>query len=335
MKIPIFQTAVLYAEQIRTRLYKLTPFLLLAGLAGCGYGSSPSVIMETKEFKLGDNAKLIVTRHLDDWRTGNPFTFEWYVVKCQIGTTPPVSMMEDFTLRGTFSSDIPEKRIQIAHNEIGFAYFSEIVVFDKKCNKISHFDPWRTSISVMESGKRTNPMRIETAYVGQNGQGYAVLSWANKSGGTGELKLKTDDYGISWILPTDSAASENGVRFILPSKASFSNSEAIVKQLETSEYVISNGSLVQRPQATFIPSSSLAHEMEFKVLKNALEIAKTRITIGNWSGVVITEDKKDYAVTIGNSSEHYSYYPYSAKVLVSKQSPILAKWLSFSQKSRQ
>ena len=95
-------------------------------------GSSPGIVVETKQYALSDKTQLIVTRHLDHWKTGSLFTFEWYVIKCQSNTEPETLLLEDFVQRGLFSSEIPDERIRITDGGIGYAYFTSIVVFDKQ-----------------------------------------------------------------------------------------------------------------------------------------------------------------------------------------------------------
>lgn len=193
-------------------LCRLALLLSVLGLGGCGYASSPGIVVETKQYPLSDKTTLIVTRHLDYWKTGSLFKFEWYVVKCRRKTGPEVLFLESMVVRGTFSNEIPNERIQISDEKIGYAYFNNIVVFDKDCNEISYFNPWRNHAIHPETMR--SDYRIHSANIEPTGRGYIRLLWAAKKAGEYEgyppsykeplnrgIEFKTNDFGVHWTLP--------------------------------------------------------------------------------------------------------------------------------------
>lgn len=293
-------------------------------LGGCGYASYPGMVVETKEFPLSDKSTLTVTRHLDGWKTGSLFRFEWYVVKCKYGDAPEIELMKNMDLRGTYSSEIPESRIRVSNDGIGYAYFSHLVVFDRRCNQISHFSPRATSMGELEN---YNTGSIDDVSFDSTGHGYANISWVLRSGGSGITTLTTDDFGAHWFFsaPND---SNGDVRVALPSSASYINYKEVIEQLEKSEYVVTGGSLTKRPEGVVGATTSLGHNDEYKLLKQAVEIAKTKIKLESWVGITLTESKDDYVVTIGYSALNKYHHPYSTQVLIRKKSKTLAAWLA-------
>jgi hypothetical protein len=183
-------------KRVSEILRRFVLLLCVVGLGSCGYTSSPGIVVETKQYPLRDKTTLIVTRHLDDWRTGSLFTFEWYVVKCKSSSGPEAILLQEMVSRGLFSNEIPKERIQIADGEIGYAYFKGIVVFDKSCNQLSYFYPWRTD--VIDTSRIAAGYSIDSANVEQTGRGYAHLSWALREGGARELMFLTNDFGVHW-----------------------------------------------------------------------------------------------------------------------------------------
>lgn len=309
-------------EQLNTMLGRLLLALYAGVLCGCGYASSPGMVVETKEFPLGDKATLTVTRHLDDWRTGSLFGFEWYVVKCRNGDKPETLLMRDGVSRGLFSNEIPESRIRFTNDGIGYAYFSELVVFDRQCGQISYFIPGATSMGELEDYE---PVSIDSVSFDSSGHGNTNISWTLRSGGGGVTTLTTDDLGAHWLFQTP----DDGVRVALPSSASYRLYKETIVQLDNSEYVVTGGSLTKRPYGVVSPSTSLGRANEYRLLKHAVEIAKTKIELENWVGILLTESKDDYEVTIGYSAlNKYHHYPYSTQVLINKKSKALANWLT-------
>ena len=186
-------------------------------LNSCMEISSPGIVVETKQYKLSDKAQLVVTRHLNNWKNGSFFNFEWYVIKCKSDAGLETLLLRDIAQRGLFASEIPDERISVTAGGISYAYFESIVVFDNQCKEISNLYqsdvPWRTYIdpapSIVDPRIAAGTSRVEAVVMNQTGHGLARLSWMlnNRSR---ELVIKTEDFGVHWTLPNSDVDVRNG-----------------------------------------------------------------------------------------------------------------------------
>jgi hypothetical protein len=311
--------------------------IIAVALGGCGYASSPGMVVEAKEYPLNDKATLIVTRHLDDWRTGSAFTFEWYVVTCRGNYGSQVTLMKDMVLRGTYSSEIPQERIHMPDGKFGYAFFNEVVVFDKNCNMISHFDPWRTYIIGYSYGKMNTDYRIGSVEIEKSGQGLINLSWRLKEGGVGGLKFQTKDFGVHWMLTGSDVDVREEIRVESANEnadaaaAASANFQEITSRLENSEYVVEKGKVTRRAQSAANRSTTLSPNEEFKILQKCFDVARVKGVGRDGDRMLIVDNDEHYKIIIGNPAKSRAlepHYAYDAKVLVNKKAPILAQWLS-------
>lgn len=320
--------------KLPTMLRRILMALCAVLLGGCGYASYPGIVVETKEFPLSDKATLTVTRHLDGWKTGSLFRFEWYVVKCKSDSGREISLLQDMVLRGTYSSEIPKERIRTSEGRIGYIFFDDIVVFDNDCNKISYFNPW--SEEVINQSTIRPDYRINSAVFEQSGSGSIHLSWALKEGGVRELIFKTNDFGVHWTSPQLDINEVDDVRVVPPTAENISAFGEIVAKLVQSGYVVISGELTSKEQGIASTSTSLSRSEEFNVLKKGLEMAKTVAIVRDGAKVVIVDRNVHYEIIIANpdtANERKASYVYAAKILVNKKSSALVRWRAEATKA--
>jgi len=319
----------------KTMLRRLLMTLCAVLLGGCGYASYPGIVVETKEFHLSDKATLTVTRHLDGWKTGSLFTFEWYVVTCHGNYGSKVTLMKDMVLRGTYSSEIAKERIHIPDGNFGYAFFNEVVVFDKNCKMISHFDPYRTYIIGASYGKMNTHYRISSVEIEKSGRGLIHLNWRLKEGGTDGQKFQTNDFGAHWMLPGADVDVREEVRVVSANENAEAAAEAsanfqeVTHSLESSEYVVEKGKVARQSQSAPVRATSLHSNEEFNILQKCYEVARVKGVGRDGDRMIIVEKNEHYEIIIGNPAESRalaSRYAYKEKVVVNKKSSALAQW---------
>jgi hypothetical protein len=178
-----------------SRLYLAIPWLSL--LAGCGYGSSPGVLVASRGYEFPNHSQIDVSRHLDDWRA-SMFKVNWIIVKCTHGGQTDV-LFKDVVAEYPLFGSIPPARVRLLPNGYGYAFFNSLIVFDQNCKKMSATDSVRLNLPRSKFESDDGGFHFNDVSFNENGIGHAHLIWRANGTSYFDECIDTENWGVNWL----------------------------------------------------------------------------------------------------------------------------------------